>query len=130
MTGLRYNKRGELTAFDTSGARRGFILFKIEGKNEGILELGGTPFKLSEGYASVRLSCLCDGDYTPKCHTGEGSLSLEPIRIRGNVCQPLPPSTEQLIGVRERITALEEQLRSVSGELSKIRAQLGSNTIF
>ena len=69
---------------------------RLEGAKEGIVHIGGIMSRVENGIAHISLSSLADGEYTPYVKTGQSTVELEQIKIRGSRVTLTPLKEQRL----------------------------------
>ncbi len=137
MTKIVYKKRfnalpdeeGALILKEISGVGTGCVEISLRELPVGYLTVGGITERTVGGIATLDLSSLSDGLYTPVFVSGSRALLCSPFIKRSNVLiRPLPDGSdisrlELLIGENER------RIAHLEGELSRIKALIEGGTL-
>ena len=111
MTSLFYKIVGEFGEFRKSAgenARR--VRFHIEGAERGIISIGKLSAPVKDGVASICLTALEDGTYTPKLYQNGSLIPLEAIEKCGSSVSVCLSDPALLRGLALRAEELEKRV--------------------
>ena len=118
MTSLFYKIVDGFGEFRTStgkGAER--VRIHIDGADGGILSVGALSAPIKGGVASLSLSPLADGEYSPSLYRAGELIRLESISKCGGIISPEPSGGELLRRLAIRTEALEKRLDTLEERL-------------
>ena len=119
---------GEVSEFTRGHGNKARI--KINGAKDGVLYVGGAVFRVENGTATLDLSRLPDGDYTPLYVSEGGRTELEGIRRFGREILPLPTSEKLLRRLLVRVRTLEERLALAEGKIEELTERVSRKITF
>lgn len=118
MTTIEYSeyKNEFLLTGYTADTSKSFRLCFLGVKN-GTVHIGNNDFLIENGIATVKISLLKDGEYTPVLHSKDGSFPCDKIEIIAETAAPktcdskrLIYLTKQFIEAHEKTSKLEKKL--------------------
>lgn len=95
------------------------VRIHIEGADGGILTVGAISAPLKGGVASLSLSPLADGEYSPSLYLGGELIRLEGLSKCGGSISPEGSGGALLRRLAIRTEALEKRLASLEERLSQ-----------
>lgn len=108
---------GEISEFSSSSGNRAKI--KINGVGKGALHIGDGVYRTEQGEATLDLSRMSDGEYSPY-FVGDGrTLMLEGFKRFGRELQPLPTSERLLRRLLARTRSLEDRLELAERKIAE-----------
>lgn len=97
---------------------------RLEGAKEGIVHIGGIMSRAENGIAHISLSSLADGEYTPYVKTGQSTVELEQIKIRGSRVTLTPLKEQRLRRLLVRTEKLEKELADALLKIEEMQSKI------
>ena len=130
MTSIEYTKCQKellLTAYEQNESSS--IKFRFIGVEDGIFYIGAESFNIENGFATVKISSLCEGNYTPVLKIGENSFVCDKIQVKAGIVTPKICSTERILKLTEKIIAAEEKNKNLEEKISELFAAVYGKSI-
>ena len=131
MTSLFYKiigNYGEFRKSSGSGADR--VRIHIDGADGGIVGIGSLFAPLKGGAASLSLSKLKDGIYTPSLYLGGRLIRLEAVEKHGDSLKPCAFDPAMLRALALRTEALEERVKLLEEDSRRHEAAICGSSLF
>ena len=106
------------------------LTVKLLGIREGALKIGDISAEVKVGSATLSLSSLPDGVYTPILYTDSGEIRLEAIRKLGEKLSRYPTDRNLTVNLLERIERLEDSVATLECLVAELDKRVRGNGIF
>ena len=128
MYTLRFNERGSLEQIGKTGGGKVEVLFRKPMRAR--LTIASDSYEVKNGTATIELSDIADGIYTPVLHYSGKKLELSKIEKRGTeLFEPLA-TQESIRGIINKIDSLEADLAAALEEIKSLNYAIDGQTVF
>ena len=130
MTTVIYRIKGNFGVSTTFKRGDSELCVKLGAGRRGTLKIGEVSAEVKGGCATLCLSPLPDGIYTPVFSTDSGEVRLEAIRKLGEKLTRHPTDRNLTVNMLDRIERLEECVSSLECLVAELDKRVRGNGIF